>query len=95
MSAWYIFSALGFYPVDPAAAKYVIGTPFFESAELRIPGTQRPLRITAEGAAKKPYIRSVHIDGKAWNKIEIPHAVLADGANVIFEMADTPQTWGT
>lgn len=82
--------------MDPASAKYVIGTPFFDSLTLDLPGANRPLRITAEGAGggKKKYIKSVTIDGQPWNDIVLDHGLISDGADIVFEMSDTPQTWG-
>jgi putative alpha-1,2-mannosidase len=94
MSAWYLFSAMGFYPVDPASATYVVGTPFFDYIALDLPagGT---IRVTAKGASggKKKYIKSLTIDGRPHKTVIIDHAQLAHGADLVFEMSDTPQTW--
>ncbi|RSH89012.1 hypothetical protein EHS25_002674 [Saitozyma podzolica] len=95
MSAWYLFSAMGFYPVDPASATYVIGAPFFDSLTLRLPGARRPLRITARGASSgAKYVRGVTIDGKPHRDIMITHEQIRDGADIVFDMQQTPQVWG-
>ncbi|KAL1411539.1 hypothetical protein Q8F55_002501 [Vanrija albida] len=95
MSAWYVFSALGFYPVDPASGKYVIGSPFFDRQSVSLPGARRPLSVVAVGAATegKKYIKSLKIDGEAWWSVEITHDQIKDGAFFEYEMADTPQAW--
>ncbi|ORY26128.1 glycosyl hydrolase family 92-domain-containing protein [Naematelia encephala] len=95
MSAWYLFSALGFYPVDPASATYVIGTPFFDNITLQLPGASRPLSIHAKGASdRSKYIKSVTIDGKQHDSIFITHEQIKNGADIVFEMDATPQVWG-
>ncbi|KLT38965.1 hypothetical protein CC85DRAFT_266218 [Cutaneotrichosporon oleaginosum] len=97
MSAWYLFSALGFYPVDPASATYVLGTPFFDRIQLRLPasGTDgaRAITVVAPGARHKRYVRGLRVDGREHDSIHITHAQIADGASFEFEMARAPQSW--
>ncbi|VDC01005.1 unnamed protein product, partial [Peniophora sp. CBMAI 1063] len=95
MSAWYIFSALGFYPVNPASAEYVVGTPFFDKITVHLPNAPRPLVISARGAATKPYIKSLTIDGEAVETPVIRHEQIARGAELVFEMSATPQAWAS
>ncbi|KAF8887766.1 glycosyl hydrolase family 92-domain-containing protein [Infundibulicybe gibba] len=64
-SAWFLFSALGFYPVNPVSGEYVVGTPFFDRAEVNFPGAKQPLIITSQGAATSPYVKSLNINGQA------------------------------
>jgi putative alpha-1,2-mannosidase len=98
MSAWYLFSALGFYPLDPASATYVLGAPFFDRIELRLPraftpGLSDAITVVAKGASQgRKYVRGVKVNGKAQGLV-IAHADIKDGASVEFEMADTPQAW--
>jgi putative alpha-1,2-mannosidase len=81
--------------VDPASATYVIGAPFFDSLTLRLPGARRPLRITARGASSgAKYVRGVTIDGKPHRDIMITHEQIRDGADIVFDMQQTPQVWG-
>ncbi|KAI3332480.1 glycoside hydrolase family 92 protein [Xylariaceae sp. AK1471] len=107
MSAWYVFSALGFYPVNPAEDKYVIGTPFFEKVILRLPESsatggelvptgnrEKELVISAPGAPKMPYVKGVYIDGKARYQPFISHSELANARRIRFEMSETPTSWG-
>src|SRR3546814_5541365 len=67
-SAWFILSALGFYPVDPVSAIYVFGAPLFDVAELDV-GGGNTLTVRAEGnAPASPYIQSVRWHGAPWTK---------------------------
>ncbi|MFN4079475.1 MAG: GH92 family glycosyl hydrolase, partial [Saprospiraceae bacterium] len=94
MSAWYVFSALGFYPVTPGSDTYVIGTPLFDKAELRLPNG-KTFRVTAPGAsAKRPYIRSATLDGKPYARSWLAHETLLAGGDLALEMSETPTDWG-
>jgi len=90
MSAWFVFSALGFYPVDPIEAVYVFGSPLFDLAELRV-GHGRTLVIEAQGnGPDRPYIQSVTWRGQPWSKSWIPHAELVKGGRLVFHMRAEP-----
>ncbi|TFK83330.1 glycoside hydrolase family 92 protein [Polyporus arcularius HHB13444] len=95
MSAWYIFSALGFYPVDPVSAEYVIGTPFFDKVTIDLPAAKHPLVITSPGAPSKPYIKNVSVNGKKLAGPILTHADIASGGHIEFEMSETPQAWAS
>ncbi|KAI0735964.1 glycosyl hydrolase family 92-domain-containing protein [Earliella scabrosa] len=94
MSAWYIFSALGFYPVNPVSAEYVIGTPFFDKVIIDLPGAPKPLVIASMGAPRKPYIKSVSVNGRKLDAPILAHSDIATGGHIVFEMSKTPQAWG-
>jgi len=95
MSAWFILSALGFYPVDPVSALYVFGSPLFDAAEVDL-GGGRSLSIRAEGnAPDSPYIQSVRWNGRPWSKNWISHADLARGGELVFRMGPRPSRFGT
>ncbi|PIL36322.1 hypothetical protein GSI_00010 [Ganoderma sinense ZZ0214-1] len=95
MSAWYVFSALGFYPVDPVSAEYVIGTPFFDKVTIDLPASSQPLVITSTGAPSKPYIKSVTVNGRPLAAPILTHADIASGGEINFEMSSTPQSWAS
>ncbi|KAG2014320.1 glycosyl hydrolase [Coprinopsis cinerea AmutBmut pab1-1] len=93
MSAWFIFSAMGFYPVNPVSGEYVIGSPFFEEIRLDLPSPTDPtftarksterdnniqITIRAPGARTKPYIKSLKINGVDWKEPVIRHTDLVD-----------------
>jgi len=101
MSAWYIFSAMGFYPVNPVSGEYVVGSPLFERISINLnphdhPSSTPPkkLTITAIGARSKPYIKSLTINGISINQPIIKHEQIANGAEVVFEMSDKVEVWG-
>ncbi len=90
MSAWFVLSSLGFYPVDPVEAVYVFGSPLFERATIALPAGRR-LTIEAPGnRADTPYVRSVLRNGKPWTKNWISHADLMRGGTLTFTMSATP-----
>ncbi|KAJ7499911.1 glycoside hydrolase family 92 protein [Mycena latifolia] len=94
MSAWFLFSALGFYPVNPVSGEYVVGSPFFDKVTLNLPGQATPLTITAQGAASAKYVRALSVDGQVVLWPIIQHEQIAAGGEVRFEMSDVPETWG-
>ena len=90
MSAWYILSALGFYPVDPVSGVYVFGSPIFSKAHIALPGG-KTLTIVAENTAPdRPYIHSVTRNGKPHPQSWIGHADLMRGGELKFVMSDKP-----
>jgi len=99
MSAWYIFSAMGFYPVNPVSGEYVVGSPFFDKITIDLPPTpqkkgSRKLTITAKDAPTKPYIKSLTVNGKRVETPVIRHEDIADGGEIVFEMSDVVEEWG-
>ena len=89
-SAWYVFSALGFYPVCPASDQYVLGTPYFDSVTLNLENG-RKVTINAHGnGADAPYISSMRINGSDYTRNYIDHATLMGGANIDFSLSQKP-----
>ncbi|MDN4631367.1 GH92 family glycosyl hydrolase [Sphingomonas sp. PsM26] len=94
MSAWFILSSLGFYPVDPTTGIYVLGSPLFDTAELRV-GAGKTLRVRAIGnAPDRPYVQSVRWNGKPWTKNWIAHADIIGGGDLEFTMGAKPSRFG-
>lgn len=90
MSAWFVLSALGFYPVDPVEAVYVFGSPLFERAAVSLGGGRRLVVEAPGNRADTPYVRAVTWNGRPWSRGWIAHADLARGGTLRFEMAGTP-----
>ena len=89
-SAWYVFSALGFYPVCPASDEYALGSPLFEKAVIHR-DTGAEITISAPGnAPDKRYVGSLTLDGKPWTHNFLPWSELADGADLRFTMQAEP-----
>lgn len=90
MSAWYVLSAMGLYPVDPVSANWVFGSPLVDRAEIEL-AEGKKLVIEARGNGKgKPYIQRVTWNGKPWTRSWISHADLAAGGTLVFDMGATP-----
>ena len=89
-SAWYVFSALGFYPVCPATDQYILGTPLFKKAEVSLPGG-KSLKISAPNNGKDNcYISGMKVNGKKYTRTYLEHDLLKKGAVINFAMADEP-----
>jgi predicted alpha-1,2-mannosidase len=94
MSAWFILSSLGFYPVDPVRGIYVLGSPLFDEASMRV-GRGKTLRVRAlRNAPGRPYVQSVRWNGQPWHRNWIAHRDLVKGGELVFEMGDRPSRFG-
>ena len=90
MSAWYVLSTLGFYPVTPSRGEFVLGAPQVASAELRL-ADGKSLRIVANGFDEsRAYAARVQLDGKALTGPIIPYRDLVQGGELRFEMQAVP-----
>jgi predicted alpha-1,2-mannosidase len=90
MSAWYLLSALGFYPVDPVSGNYVIGSPMFSRATIDL-GNGRLLSIEAHNVSPENlYIQSATLNGRPLTKSWISHQEVAAGGKLSFEMGRRP-----
>lgn len=86
MSAWYVFSAMGFYPVDPISGKYEIGTPLFSEIQMHL-GNGKTFTVKAPAVNKENiYILSTKLNGKPYDKSYITHEQIMSGATLEFEM---------
>jgi len=98
MSAWYIFSAMGFYPVTPGSPVYAIGSPLFERATIMLTGPYKkgPFTVIARNqSSKNKYIQSATLNGKPLNEPFIRHADIANGSTLVFVMGAQPnKKWG-
>ena len=89
MSAWYVFSALGFYPLNPCGGEYVIGAPQVEKAEVRVGGLdqRRTFRVLAKGLSKENrYVKSVTLNGRPLEGFILRHEDIMSGGELVFEM---------
>ena len=89
-SAWYVFSALGFYPVCPASDEYAVGTPLFKNAVIHLENG-KTLEINAEGNdAHTPYVSDFQVDRRKAQSWFLSHEEIADGAVIDFYMSEEP-----
>ena len=95
-SSWYVFSAIGFYPVCPGSTVYEIGSPIFAKSIVRLSGGKDFTVIANHVSARNKYIQSAQLNGKPLNKPWFQQADVADGGTLVLEMGDTPNTsWGS
>ncbi|MFD1872351.1 GH92 family glycosyl hydrolase [Hymenobacter bucti] len=95
-SAWYVFSALGFYPVCPAVNQYVLGAPLFPKATLHLPGGKDVVLNAPQNSAQNRYVNQLTLNGQTYDKNYLDYETLKQGATLNFEMSAVPnKTRGT
>ena len=95
MSSWYIFSSMGFYPVNPANGVYAIGSPILKSASMTLPNGKIFSMSVKNPGKQNVYIQSVKLNGKAYNKTYITQNDVMDGSSLEFTMGAKPnKAWG-
>jgi predicted alpha-1,2-mannosidase len=99
MSAWYIFSAMGFYPVAPGQNAFAIGTPLFEEMSMNLGAyfDNKTFTIKADGVSSENiYIQSATLNGESFTQSWISHEAIVKGGILIFEMGPEPNVnWGS
>lgn len=90
MSAWYVFSAMGFYPVNPANGVYAFGSPQLEQASIRLANGKTFSLITKNGGNGNMYIQKIMLNGKKYRKHYITHQDIMAGGNLEFFMGPAP-----
>lgn len=94
MSAWYVFSAMGFYPVNPADGRYVIGSPLLDECTLKLAGNKEFRIRTIRKSPEDIYIQSVTLNGKKRKDFFITHQDIMNGGTMVFKMGKKPSGWG-
>ncbi|MEG1749092.1 MAG: GH92 family glycosyl hydrolase [Tannerellaceae bacterium] len=90
MSAWYVFSAMGFYPVNPVSGRYEIGSPLFTSAKMKL-GNGKTFTVLAPATTHQNiYIQSIKLNGQPYDKSYITHEQIMSGATLEMEMGSQP-----
>jgi predicted alpha-1,2-mannosidase len=96
MSAWFILSSMGFYEVNPASGVYAIGSPCVPKAVIHLQNGKDFTIITKNAGKQNPYIQSVKLNGKSYNKAYILHSNIMSGSTLEFTMGEKPnKKWGT
>jgi predicted alpha-1,2-mannosidase len=94
MSAWYVFSAMGFYPVCPGTPEYLIGSPLFDKVTLGLPGGKTFVIQAKENGPQRPYIDKATLGGKPFNRTFLEHSEIVNGGELIFNMgSEANQKW--
>jgi predicted alpha-1,2-mannosidase len=88
MSAWYLFSAMGFYPVNPADGKYVFGAPQLNAITIMLPGSKQFAIKAKNLSATNKYVQSISLNGHPYDKLYITHQDIMKGGTLTFTMCD-------
>ena len=95
MSSWYIFAALGFYPVNPASGQYMIGSPLYSRVVLRMPNGKKFTISSPDNSATNVFIQSATLNGKALTVPFITYADIQRGGELTLQMGAAPSQWAT
>ncbi len=95
MSAWYIFSALGLYPMQAGTEELVIGSPLFTKATVQLAGGKELVINAPEADSSNVYVQGLKVDGEDYSKTSISSRTLTDGATLDFTLGAEPSAWGT
>jgi predicted alpha-1,2-mannosidase len=94
-SSWYVFSAMGFYPVDPARPDYIIGSPIFDEVTMHLGNGKDFVIVAQKNSERNIYIQSATLNGKPLDKPWFSHSDIANGGKLVFNMGPTPnRNWG-
>lgn len=91
-SAWYVFSALGFYPVCPGSGEYALGTTLFKDVVINLPDGSKIKLNARHNSSENCYLGGVKLNGKSYSKNYLRHDDLVKGASVAFDMISAPDT---
>ncbi|MFF9327243.1 GH92 family glycosyl hydrolase [Streptomyces sp. NPDC014776] len=94
-SAWYLFSALGFYPLVMGSGEYAIGSPLFTKATVHLENGHDLVVKAPKNSARNIYVQGLKVNGRSWTSTSLPHALLARGGVLEFDMGPRPSAWGT
>ncbi|MDR3460552.1 MAG: GH92 family glycosyl hydrolase [Verrucomicrobiae bacterium] len=95
MSAWYVFSALGFYPACPGDPQYLIGSPLFDKTVLSLPGGKTFTITARNNGPQQPYVQNAKLNGANFDQTFISHQAIVNGGELIFQMDAAPNyNWG-
>ena len=96
MSAWYVFASLGFYPVCPGTPYYMIASPSFKKAVIKLENNKKFILIAHNASPENIYIRSVKLNGEAYTNNYLSHSDILKGGIIEFDMGSTPNMkWGS
>lgn len=93
MSSAYIFNALGIFPVSPGKAAYAVGAPLFQSVTLHLANHKTWMIEAKNQSATNKYVSSLTVNGKTYEQLVLPHAIIAGGGAMQFTMSDKVQSW--
>jgi predicted alpha-1,2-mannosidase len=95
MSAWQVFGALGFYPLQMGSPNYAVGSPLFTKATVRLENGKKLVVKAPNNSPTNVYVQRLKVNGKSYDKTYLPHSLIAQGGALEFTMGAKPSTWGT
>lgn len=95
MSAWYLFSAAGFYPLRMGTPEYAIGAPYFPHMDIALENGRHIVIDAPAVSDTNRYVQGLRVNGKPWHRLSLPHALLAQGATLEFAMGPKPSRWAS
>jgi predicted alpha-1,2-mannosidase len=95
MSAWFVFTTMGFYPVNPASAEYMIGSPIFTKTTLYLPNGKTFVISAENNSPDNVYIQSARLNAQSLDKPILTYAQIEAGGSLDFVMGATPSTWAS
>jgi predicted alpha-1,2-mannosidase len=95
MSAWQIFGALGFYPLQMGSPYYAVGSPLFTKATINLENGRKIVVNARNNSPSNVYIQSLRVDGRPYDKTYLTSSMLTNGATLEFTMGPRPSTWGS
>jgi len=93
-SAWYLFSALGFYPLVMGSGEYAVGSPLFTKATVHLENGKELVVRAPKNSSRNVYVQGLKVNGRSWQSTSLPHSLLAKGAVLDFDMGPRPSAWG-
>ncbi len=95
MSAWYVLSAAGFYPLAPGLPEYTLGSPLFDTVTFRLPDNKTFRLIARRNGPDRPYVSSAMLNGIPYDSVTLRHATVARGGTLVLTMSSDPfKEWG-
>ncbi|MFJ8106467.1 GH92 family glycosyl hydrolase [Streptomyces sp. NPDC096132] len=94
-SAWYLFSALGFYPLVMGSGEYAVGSPLFKKATVHLENGRDLVVRAPKNSARNVYVQGLKVNGRTWTSTSLPHTLLAKGGTLEFDMGARPSAWGS
>ncbi|MEU6371739.1 GH92 family glycosyl hydrolase [Streptomyces sp. NPDC046909] len=94
-SAWFLFSALGFYPLVMGSGEYAVGSPLFTKATVHLENGRDLVVEAPRNSDRNVYVQGLKVNGRTWTSTSLPHSLIAKGGTLTFDMGPRPSSWGT
>lgn len=94
-SAWFLFSALGFYPLVMGSGEYAVGSPLFTKATVHLENGRDLVVKAPKNSTRNVYVQGLKVNGKKWTSTSLPHSLISKGGTLTFDMGPRPSSWGT